>query len=83
LLNSLFSRRRLIPGVMLEELLKHVDDRRSSAWRYSLPGAPGVNFLDQLGLDPNIDLCCFLSHAGEMGRCRTYQLDNSRQEIDN
>jgi hypothetical protein len=68
---------------MLEELLDHVDDRRSSAWRYSLPGAPGVDFLDQLGFDPDIDLCCFLFHAGEMGRCRAPLLDNSRQEIDN
>jgi hypothetical protein len=55
---------------MLKELLEHVDDRRSSARRHSLPGAPGVDFLNQLGLDPNIDICCFLSHAGEMGRCR-------------
>jgi hypothetical protein len=37
---------------MLEELLDHKDDRRSSARRHSLPGAPGVDFLDQLGSTP-------------------------------
>jgi hypothetical protein len=57
-----------------EEMFEHVDDRRSSAWRHSLLAAPSVDPLDQLGLDPNIDICCFLSHAGEMGRCRVPRL---------
>jgi hypothetical protein len=57
---------------MLEELLEHIDD--SSARRHSLPGAPSVDFLDQLGLDPDVDICCFLSHAGEMGRCGAHRL---------
>jgi hypothetical protein len=67
---------------MLEEVFEHVDDCRSSAWRHSLPSTPAVNVLDQLGLDPNIDIRCFLSHAGEMGRCRARALDNSGQKID-
>jgi hypothetical protein len=32
--------------VMLEEMFEHVDDRRSSARKHSLPGAPGIDFLD-------------------------------------
>jgi hypothetical protein len=60
---------------MLKEMFEHVDDCRSSAWRHSLPGAPSVDPLDQLGLDPNVDICCFLFHAGEMGRpCRAPDL---------
>jgi hypothetical protein len=55
-------------------MFEHVDDRRSLAWRHSLPAAPSVDPLDQLGLDPNVDICCFLSHAGEMGRCRAPRL---------
>jgi hypothetical protein len=55
---------------MLEELLDHVDDRRSSAWRHSLPTAPSVDFLEQPAFDPNVDLRGFPFHAGEMGRCR-------------
>jgi hypothetical protein len=44
---------------MFGELLDHVDDRRSSSWRHSLTGAPSVDPLDQLGLDPNVDICVF------------------------
>src|SRR6267142_4032463 len=68
---------------MLEELLEHVDDRRSSAWRHSLPGAPGVDPVDQLGLDLNVNICGFPLHAGEVGSRRACLLDNSSQKIDN
>ena len=60
--------------VMLQELLDHVDDCRRSARRYSLPVAPGIDFLDQLGFDPDVDICCFSFHAGEVGRCRAARL---------
>ena len=59
-----------------------VTDCRSSAWGHSLPGAPGVDPLDQLGLDPNVDICGFPCHAGEMGRCRAPPLDNTGQKSD-
>src|SRR6516165_11930465 len=48
---------------MLEEVLKHVDDRRRSAWQHALLSAPGVDFLDELGLDPDVDICGFPFHA--------------------
>jgi hypothetical protein len=54
---------------MIEELLDHVDDCRGSARRYSLPSAPAVDFLDERGLDADVDICCFLFHTGEVGRC--------------
>jgi hypothetical protein len=59
-----------------------MDDRRGSAWRDGLPGAPGVDFLDQLRLDPDGDVGCARSHASEMGRSDAPQLDNSSQEVD-
>jgi hypothetical protein len=49
---------------MLEEVFEHVDDRRSSAWKHPLPVAPVVDFVDQPGLDPDVDICCFSFHAG-------------------
>jgi hypothetical protein len=52
---------------MREEVLEHVDDCRGSARRHPLLGAPGIHFLDQLGLDPDIDICCFPFHAVEGG----------------
>jgi hypothetical protein len=54
----------LILGVALEELIDHVDDRRSSARQYALPRAPGVDVLDQPGLDPDVDIRCFSFHIG-------------------
>jgi hypothetical protein len=48
---------------MLEELLQHVDDCRRSARRHALPVAPGVDFFDQLGLDPDVNICGFPFHA--------------------
>jgi hypothetical protein len=38
--------------------------------------------LDQPGLDPDVDICCFLSHVGEVGRLSGTRLDNSGQKID-
>jgi hypothetical protein len=40
-------------------LLEHVDERRRAGRRYSLPGAPSVDPLDQLRRDTNVDICCF------------------------
>ena len=57
-------------GVMLKELLDHVDDCGGSGWRYSLPVVPGVDFLDQLRLYPDVDIRGFSFHAVEVGRCR-------------
>lgn len=68
---------------MLEELLEHVDDCRRPARRYSLPGAPSVDFLDQLRLDPDVNICGFPLHTGEVGSRRARLLDNSSQKIDN
>jgi len=48
---------------MLEELIEHVDDGRRATWKYSLPGAPSVNFLDQLWLDSDVDICGFSFHG--------------------
>jgi hypothetical protein len=59
---------------MLEEFLEHVDDRRRSAQRHPLSGASGVDFLDQLRLDPDVDIRGFPLHAGEVGRCRAARL---------
>jgi hypothetical protein len=47
-----------------------------------MPGAPSVDPLDQLGLDPDVDICGFPFHTGEVGRCRAPLLDNSGQKID-
>jgi|SRR5580693_4997660 hypothetical protein len=49
-----------------EELIEHVDDCRNAARRYSLPGAPGVDPLDQLGRDPKVDICGFPFHTEEV-----------------
>jgi len=59
---------------MLEKMLEHIDHCRRSARRHALPGAP--DFLDQLGLDPDVDICCFPFMAGEVGRCRARRLIN-------
>jgi len=59
---------------MLEEMLQHVDDRRSSARRHSLSDAPSFNFFDQLRLDPDVDIGGFPFHAAELGRCQTRRL---------
>jgi hypothetical protein len=58
----------------LEGHVHHVDDRSGSAWRYSLPVAPGIDFLDQLGFDPDVDIRGFPFHAGEVGRCEAARL---------
>jgi AraC-like DNA-binding protein len=58
------------------------DCRRPARW-YSLPGAPGVDPLDQLRLDPDVNICGFPLHTGEVGSCRARLLDNSSQKIDN
>jgi hypothetical protein len=47
---------------MFEELIEHVDDCGRPARKYSLPGAPSVDPLDQPGLDANVDICGFLLH---------------------
>src|SRR6516162_7596694 len=53
-----------VDGVfVLEEFLQHVDDRCGPAWRHSLLGPPAVDFLDQLRLDPDVDICSFPFHA--------------------
>jgi hypothetical protein len=66
---------------MFEELLDHVDDRRSSGWRHSLTGAPSVDPLDQLGLDPNVDICVFCPMPVN-GALSGTRLDNSGQKVD-
>jgi hypothetical protein len=48
---------------MFEELIEHVDDCRRPARRFSLPGAPSVDPLDQPGLDPDVDICGFVFHS--------------------
>jgi len=53
---------------MLEEVLEHVDDGCCPAWQDALNGPPGVDFLDQLGLDPDVDICGSPFHAEEVGR---------------
>jgi hypothetical protein len=67
---------------MLEEMLEHVDDCRGSARRHSLPSAPNVGFLDQLRLDPDVDICGFPFHTGEVGSRRARLLDNPGQKVD-
>ena len=68
---------------MLEELLEHVNDCSGSAWRYSLPDAPGIDFLDQLRLDPDVDICGFAFHGrfaarGEYVYSRRYGLSGPK-----
>ena len=53
---------------MLEEMLEHVHYRRGSARRHVPPGAPGVDPLDQPGLDPDVDFCGFPFHAENVRR---------------
>jgi hypothetical protein len=67
---------------MLEEMLEHMDDRSGSAWRHSLPGAPGVDFFDQHRFDPHVDIRGFPSHGDEVGRCGAWPLDNPGQKFD-
>ena len=55
---------------MLEELLKHLTDRCCPARLYSLLGAPHIDLLDQLRLDPDVDIRGFPFHADKLGRCR-------------
>jgi len=59
---------------MLEEMLQHVDDRRSSARRHSLSDAPSFDFFDQLRLDPDVDIGGFPFHPCEVRRCRAPRL---------
>ena len=66
---------------MLEKPLEHLDDCGGSARGHGLPGAPGIDFLDQLGLDRDIDIC-FPFHAEESEAPSGAQIDNSRQKID-
>jgi hypothetical protein len=66
---------------VLKEMLEHVDYRRGSARRHVLPGAPGVDPLDQPGLDPNVDFCGFPFHAKNV-RWRTAQRSKIRAQID-
>jgi hypothetical protein len=68
--------------IMLKEALDHMDDCRGSTRRYSLADAPSVDPLDQLGFDPDVDVCGFSFHAGEVGRCRACPLDNPGQRFD-
>jgi hypothetical protein len=49
--------------VVLEELLEYVDDSRGPARRHPLPGAPGVDFLNLLALDTDVDVADFPLHA--------------------
>jgi len=67
---------------MPEEFPKHVDNCRGSGWRHALPVAPGVDFLDQFGLDPDVDVCCFPFHGGGGRALSGTPLDKSRQKID-
>jgi|HubBroStandDraft_4_1064222.scaffolds.fasta_scaffold02943_8 hypothetical protein len=67
---------------MLKEALDHMDDCRGSARRHSLPGAPGVDFLDQLGVDPDVDVGCLPFHARKVGLRRAHRLDNPGQKLD-
>ena len=67
---------------MLEEMLEHMDNRRRSAWRHSLPSAPGVDFLDQHRSDLDVDICGFPWHGEEVGCCRASPLDNPGQKFD-
>jgi hypothetical protein len=59
--------RRIFRTVMLEKVLKHVANCGRSAWRYSLSGPRRIDLLDQLRLDPDVDICGFPFHAGEVG----------------
>jgi len=67
---------------MFEEFLEHIDDRREPARRHSLSGAPSVDFLNELWLDPDVDICGFPFHAGGGGALSGALLDKSRQNID-
>src|SRR6516164_11382303 len=63
-------------------MLENVDDRCRPARRHSLPSAPSVNPLDQLRLDPDVDVRGFLLHAAQVGHRLEAPLDNSRQRLD-
>jgi hypothetical protein len=66
---------------MLEEVLKHVANCGRSARRHSLPGTPGVDLLDQLRLDPDVDVCGFPCHAGKLGRRPARRLMNRAKKL--
>ena len=59
-----------------------MNDCCTSARGHPLAVPPSVNPFDQLRLDADIDVCGFALHAGEIGRCRAYPLDNFGQKID-
>ena len=65
---------------MLEEMLEHVHYRRGSGRRHVLPDAPGVDPLDQPGLDPDVDFCGFAFHAKKIARAAHRSM--IRAEID-
>jgi len=50
-----------------EEFLKHIDDRRGSTRRHALLSTPDVDYLNQLGLDPDVDICDLRFMAGKVG----------------
>jgi hypothetical protein len=82
LLNSFFQVASGAGGFILEKMLEHMDNRRGSAWRHSLPSAPGVDFLDRHRSDLDVDICGFLWHGEEVGCCRACPLDNLGQKFD-
>ena len=55
---------------MFEEMIEHVDDCRRPARRYSLPGSPGVDPLNQLWLNSDVDIGGLPFHAAQAGRFR-------------
>jgi hypothetical protein len=62
-------------------MLEHVEYRRGSARQHLLPGAPGVDPLDQSGLDPDVDFCGFPFHAENIVR-RAARRSMIRAKID-
>jgi hypothetical protein len=45
-----------------------MNDCCTSARPHPLPASPSINLFDQLRLDPDVDVCGFALHTGEMGR---------------
>ena len=68
---------------MLQEVLDHMNDCCASARPHPLAAPPCIDPLDQLRLDPDVDVCGFALHAREDGRCRAHPFDNCGQLIDN
>jgi hypothetical protein len=59
---------------MPEKVFKDVADSRSTAWRYSLAGAPRIYLFDQLRFYADVDVCGFAFHAGDVGRFAAHHL---------